>query len=106
MEYKKIEEVFEDNDCESFDTILSISSIDLLENKLKVLKEQGTDVHGIFVSHFHFFSTEQTLNFPKFIDWCACNYSSSERAIMDAAKSKILLCVSPLVIQGTFFYSC
>ena len=39
LEYQKIEEVFEDKYCEAFDTILSISSIDLLKNKLKYLKE-------------------------------------------------------------------
>ena len=48
MEYQKIEEVFEYKDCEKIYTILSISSIDLLKNKLKYLKEKGTYVHGVF----------------------------------------------------------
>ena len=53
-------------------------------------------------SHFHFFTTEQTLNFPEFIDWCACNYSSSERVIMDTTKSKVLFLVSLLIVRDTF----
>ena len=52
QEYQKIEEVFEDKDCEIFDTILSINLIDLLKNKLRVVKDQGIDVHGVFPSHF------------------------------------------------------
>ena len=31
LEYQKVEEVFEDEDCEVFDTILSISSKGLLK---------------------------------------------------------------------------
>ena len=88
LEYQKIEEVFEDKDCEFFDNIMSISSVDLLKNELKVLKDQGIDVHGVCRSYFQFFNTKQTLNFPEFIDWCACNYSSSKRVIMDVVKSK------------------
>ena len=65
LKYQKIEEVLADKDCEFFDTILSVSSVDLLKNKLKVLKDQGIDVHGVFLSHFHFFTTEKTLNFPE-----------------------------------------
>ena len=37
--YQKIKEVFEDKDCEVLDTILSIISVDMLKNKLKVLKD-------------------------------------------------------------------
>ena len=88
--YQKIEEVFEDKYCEVFATILAINSVDSLKNKLKVLKDQGTDVNRVFCSYFHFFTIEQTLNFPEFVNWCANNYSSSERVIMDVAKSKII----------------
>ena len=45
LEYQKIEEVFEYKDCEVFDTILSVSSIDILKNKLKVLmRHRGTRI--------------------------------------------------------------
>ena len=40
LEYEEIEEVFEDKDCEIFDTISSVSSIDMLKTNLKVLKNK------------------------------------------------------------------
>ena len=52
LEYQKIEEVFEDKDCEVSYTIMSISSTNVLKNKLKDLKEKGTNVHGVFLSYF------------------------------------------------------
>ena len=52
LEYQKIEEVFEDKYCEVFDTILSVGSVEHVKNKLKVLKDQGTDVYGVFKSYF------------------------------------------------------
>ena len=69
QEYYKIEEVFEDKYCEIFDTVFSFRYVDLLNNKLKVLRNQGTNIHGVFCSHFHFFTIEQTLNFSEFVDW-------------------------------------
>ena len=39
LEYHKIEDVFKDKDSEVFDTILSVSSIDLLKINLNVLRE-------------------------------------------------------------------
>ena len=68
LEYQKIEEVFEDKDCEVFYTTLSIISVDLLKTKLKVLKYQGIYFHVVFKSYFQFFCIEKTLSFPKFID--------------------------------------
>ena len=102
LEYHRIEEVFEDKVSNIFDTILSNGPIDVVKTKLKLLKDQGTEVHSIFRSYFHYFSTEKTLNFPEFVDWCTCNYSSSERVFMDATKSKIPCLVSPLVIRKIF----
>ena len=103
MEYQRIEEVFEDKDSKVFDTILLNGPIDSVKMKLKVLKEQGTKFHGVFRSVFHFLSTKKTLNSSEFVDWCACNYSSSDRGIMDVTKSKILCPISPLVVLNTFF---
>ena len=99
QEYQKIEEFFEDKDSEIFDTIVSVSSVYLLKNNLKVLKDQGTGIHEILCSHFHFFTTEQNLNFPEFVDWCASNNSSSERVIMDVVEYKILFPINSLVIR-------
>ena len=63
LEYQKIEEVLEDKYCEVFDTILLVSFVDHLKTKIKVLKDQGIDIHRVFNSYFHFFCTEQTLSF-------------------------------------------
>ena len=68
LEYQKIEEVFEDKDCEVFDTLLSYGSVYQLKSKLKLLKNQRTDVHGVYRYSFQFLCIEQTLGFPKFID--------------------------------------
>ena len=67
LEFQKIEEVFEDRDSEDFDTLLSFVSINQLKTKIKTFKDHGTDLHGVFRSHFYFFCLEQTLNFPKTI---------------------------------------
>ena len=63
--------------------------------------DQGTKIHNVYKSYFHYFSTNQTLNCLEFIDWCANNYSSSQRVIMDTTSSKFLCLVSPLVIRNT-----
>ena len=81
--------MYEDSDSKIFYTMLSFVSINQLQTKLKTFKYRGKDIHGVYRSHFHFFCPEQTLIFPNFIEWCASNYSSSERVIMDVAKSKI-----------------
>ena len=65
-EYQRIEEVFEDKDSDIFDTILLNGPIDVVKTKLKLLKDQGTEVHSIFMSYFHYFTTEKTLKFPEF----------------------------------------
>ena len=101
LEYQKIEELFEDKDAEVFDTILLNGPIDSVKQKLKLLKDQGTDIHNVHQSYFHYFTTDQTLNCLEFIDWCAINYSSSERLIMDTTISKILCPISPLVVRNT-----
>ena len=48
MEYQRIEKVFEDKESNIFDTILLNGPIDFVKTKLKPLKDQGTEVHGIF----------------------------------------------------------
>ena len=101
LEYQNIEELFEDKDSEIFDTIMLNRPIEAVKNKLKLLKDQGTDIHSVYKSYFHYFSTDQTLICYEFVDWCATNYSSSERVIMDMIKSKILCQVSPLIIRNT-----
>ena len=55
LKYQKVEELFEYRDVEIFDTIMSNGPIDAIKQKLKLLKYQGTDIHNIYQSYFHFF---------------------------------------------------
>ena len=96
LEYQKVDEFLEDKDSKIFDIILLNDNIETSKNKLKILKDQGIDLHSIFKSHF---CREKTLNFPNFIDWCVSNYSSYERVIMDSTKTKILCPVNALVFH-------
>ena len=57
LEYQRIEEVFEDKDSNILDTILLNGPIDAVKTKLKLLKDQVTEVYSIFRSSFHYFST-------------------------------------------------
>ena len=88
LEYQKIEELFEDKDAEVFDTILLKGPIDVVKQKLKLLKDHGTYIHNVYPSYFHYFTTDETLNCPEFIDWCSINYSYSQRLVMDTTSSK------------------
>ena len=101
LEYQKIQEISEDRDSEIFDTILLNQPVETMRNKLKLLRDQGTDMQDIYRSFFHHFSIDQNLNCPEFLNWCATSYSSSERVIMDTSKSKIPCLVIPLVVRKT-----
>ena len=46
-EFGKLEEIFKDTDGIFFDTIHSLGVVHELNNKLKTLKEQGIDLHGV-----------------------------------------------------------
>ena len=69
--------MFEDRDVDVFYTIMLNGPIDAIKHKLKLIKDLGTDIHNIYQSYFNFFTTDQTLNCPEFIEWCADNYSLS-----------------------------
>ena len=87
------------------DTILLNVPIDIVKQKLKLLKDQGTDIHNVYQSYFHFFTTDQALNYQEFVDWCAKHYSVSERVIMHITSSKILYPVNQLVIKKSILVS-
>ena len=76
-------------------------NLETATNKLKILKDQGIDTHGVFNSYFFYFFVEQTSNFPKFVEWCASNYSPFEGLIVDASRSKILCPLNSLAICNT-----
>ena len=97
--YQKVEEYFEDRDVEVVDTLLLNETIGEVKDNLRFLKEHGTDVHNIHQSYFHFFTTDQTPSFPKFVAWCADNYSLSERVIMDTTSSIVMCPIIPLAIR-------
>ena len=48
----------------------------------------------------YYFSIEQTLHFPEFAEWCASNYSSSERVIVIRSMSMILCRIDAKSIHG------
>ena len=48
--YLNIEETLEDKYYEIFDTILLNDNVETTKNKLKTLKDQGIDTHGVFSS--------------------------------------------------------
>ena len=70
-------------------------------NKLKTLKEQGIDLHGVHRSYFQHFCPDQTLNFPDFVAWCASNYSHYEHVVMDSTRSRSLFPINALVIRDS-----
>ena len=51
------------------------------------------------VGHFCYFAIEQTLHFPKFVESCASNYSSSERVIVSRSTSRILCRIDAKAIR-------
>ena len=100
--YYKFEELFEDRDAEIFDTILLNGPIDIVKKKLNLLKDQGTDIHNVYQYYFHFFTTDQTLKFLEFVDWCDDNYSLFERVITDITKSEIICSISPWSLEKPY----
>ena len=96
---QKVEESFEDKNAEVYDTILLNETIETTKNKLKILKDQGSDTRGVFRSFFYFFSVDQTPNCLEFVEWCANNYSVVEEVVMDKPKSRILCPIHASLIQ-------
>ena len=95
------EESLMDENAKIFDTILLGETIEAARGKLESLLDQGSDTCGVFKSFFHFFSINQTPHFPEFVEWCACNFSTTEGVIMNRSKSKILCSVQVHVIRKT-----
>ena len=98
---QNVEEALEDKHYEIFNTIILNDNIKTAKNKLKILKDQGIDIHGVFSLYFFYFSVKQTPNCLEFVEWCTNNYSPSEGVIMDAYRYKILFLVNSLFILNT-----
>ena len=75
LDYQKVEELLEDRNADVFDPILLNGPIEAMKKNLNLLRDQGMDLHNIYHSFFHLFSTEQTPGFLEFVDWCVNNYS-------------------------------
>ena len=52
LEYHKVEELFEYRDAEVFEPFFLSGPIDTVKHKLKLLKDEGTDIHNFYQSYF------------------------------------------------------
>ena len=50
-------------------------------------------------SFLYYFAIEQTFHFPEFMEWCAMNYSPSQRIIVSHSTSRILCKINAKVIH-------
>ena len=91
--------------AKDFDTIFLNETIETAKNKLKIIKDEGSDTRGVFRSFFYFFSIDQTPNCPKFVEWCANNYSAAEEVIMDEPNYRILFPIHASIIRKSLFCS-
>ena len=103
VSYQKGQEIFEYKNAKYLDTILLNETIETAKSKLKILKDQGGDTHGVFKYFFWFFSNDQTPNCPEFVEWCANNYFATEEVVMDKPKSRILFPIKPYLSQMILF---
>ena len=60
LEFKKLEEIFEDRDGDILNHILSFGPVYQLKTKLQAFKYKGIDMHGVYQS----FSTISALTKP------------------------------------------
>ena len=81
------EEFLVDRDKGVCDPFLSIGSVSVSKEKLWYYNSQGNDVLNVCKSFLYYFSLEQTLHFPEFAEWCAVNYSPSQRIIVSQSTS-------------------
>ena len=103
LEYQKVEESFKDRDVEVFDTLLLNGPISEVKEKIILLKEKGTNMHTIYQSYFHCFTTDQTPSCPEFMASCDDNYFLSKRVIMDTTNSIVMCSINPSAIRKTLW---
>ena len=100
---QKGEESFKDKNVEVLDTIFLNETIETAKNKLKILKDQGSDTHGVFKYLFYFFSVGQTPNCPEFVKWCVNNYPATEEVVIEKPKSRIIFPINASIICKALF---
>ena len=69
------------------DPFMSTGSVSGSKERLWSCFLQGNDVLNVCKSFLYFFALEQTLHFPEFAEWCAANYSPSQRVIVSQSAS-------------------
>ena len=94
------EEFLVDRDRGVYDPFLSSGNVSFIKERLWWYNSQGNDILNSYKSFLYYFSIEQTLPFPEFVEWCASNYSSSERVIVSRSMSKILCRIDEKAIHG------
>ena len=94
------EEFMVDRDRGVYDPFLSIGNVSVTKERLWQYNLQGNDILNACKSFLYYFAIEQTLPFPEFAEWCASNYSPSERVIMSRSMSKILCRIDAKTICG------
>ena len=94
------EEFFVDREINVCDPVLLVGNVSVSKEQLWQCNFQGNDVVNIYSSFSYYFSIEQTLPLPEFVEWCANSYSPSERVIMSHTTSKILCKVDTKSIHG------
>ena len=67
LECLKVEESFKNRYVKVFDTLLLHGPIIDVKENMRLLSDQGTDIHNLHQYYFHLFATEQTPSFPEFI---------------------------------------
>ena len=93
------EEYLVDRDRGVCDPFLSVGSVSVSEEKLWQYNLQGNDILNACKSFLYYFAVEQILHFPEFAEWCAVNYSSSQRVIVSQSTSRILCKIDVNVIR-------
>ena len=76
------EEYLVDRDRGVCDPFLSVGSVSISKERLWYYNSQGNDVLNVCKSFLYYFALEQTLHFLEFAEWCAVNYSPSQRIIV------------------------
>ena len=74
-------------------------SISQSKEQLWGFKLQGRYILNVCSSFLYYFSIEQTLHLPEFVEWCVSNYSPTERVIMKKNTTRILCQVNAKVVR-------
>ena len=93
------EDYLVDRDRGVYEPFLSIGSVSVSKERLWQYNSQGNDVLNVCKSFLYYFVVEQTLHFLEFIEWCAVNYSPSQRVIVSQSTSRILCKINAKVIH-------